>query len=181
MSKNISEFLTSYMDDARRCNSGNKKEKNCKYNLKNRKNKVYYIKDKTTQQQEVMKIYTGYYGNMKAYRGMVCVGISIGTPKWLKVDIPNCRALNPKPYMLHMEREQYTRAYNQLLKGLSPQEIVRFLEEVSGGKDVVLLCYEKPEDFCHRQLVAEWLTRNGVSVEEYFKPVEQGVEQMELF
>lgn len=24
------------------------------------------------------------------------------------------------------------------------------------GPDVVLLCYEKPGQFCHRRLVAEW-------------------------
>ena len=130
-----------------------------------------------------MKIYTGYYGNMRAYRGMTCVAISLGVPKWLNFPIPNCRVLNPKPYMLHMEQGQYTAAYNRILDSLSPQYIVEFLEGVSEGRDVVLLCYEKPGDFCHRQLVAEWLNRNGISVEEYFQPVEQKQEpdQMELF
>lgn len=28
-------------------------------------------------------------------------------------------------------------------------------------KDIVFVCYEKPGDFCHRHLLAEWLTFNG--------------------
>lgn len=32
---------------------------------------------------------------------------------------------------------------------------------------VALLCYEKPEDFCHRHLVAQWLTENGYQCTEY--------------
>ena len=36
-----------------------------------------------------MKIYTGYYGNMKAYRGMTCIAISLGVPKWLSPPLPN--------------------------------------------------------------------------------------------
>lgn len=132
-----------------------------------------------------MKIYTGYYRNMRAYHGMTCVAISLSVPRWLNASLPNCRVLNPKPYMLHMEQEQYTVAYNRILDSLSPRQIVEFLEGVSEGKDVVLLCYENPGYFCHRQLVAAWLNKNGISVEEYFKPVEKKskpeYDQMELF
>ena len=32
--------------------------------------------------------------------------------------------------------------------------------------DIVLLCYEKPDEFCHRHLVAEWFNRNGIYVVE---------------
>lgn len=131
-----------------------------------------------------MKIYTGYYGNMKAYRGMACVAISLSIPKWLTVQLPNCRELNPKPYMLHMDKEPYTAAYNRILDSLSPQDIVAFLERVSDGKDVVLLCFEKPGDFCHRQLVAEWLNKNlQLDVREYAKsePPKPKIVQPELF
>ena len=27
-------------------------------------------------------------------------------------------------------------------------------------------CYEKPSDFCHRHLVADWLNKNGVECKE---------------
>lgn len=36
-----------------------------------------------------------------------------------------------------------------------------------GENDIVLICYEKPSDFCHRQLVAEWLNKNGFKCEEW--------------
>lgn len=133
-----------------------------------------------------MRIYTGYYGNMKAYRGMQCVGISLGVPRWLKDEVPNCRALNPAPWMLRLERAPYTEVYNKLLSERNPQDILAFLTNASNGKDVVLLCYEKPNEFCHRQLVAEWLTaETGNEVIEFTvaaaEPEKHEPEQMELF
>ena len=35
------------------------------------------------------------------------------------------------------------------------------------GKNITLICYEKPSDFCHRHLVAEWLNQNGFKCEEW--------------
>lgn len=35
------------------------------------------------------------------------------------------------------------------------------------GKDIALICYEKPSDFCHRHLVAEWLNQNGYRCDEW--------------
>lgn len=32
--------------------------------------------------------------------------------------------------------------------------------------DIYLVCYEKPGDFCHRHLVADWFTANGIEVKE---------------
>ena len=35
------------------------------------------------------------------------------------------------------------------------------------GDNAVMLCYEKPGDFCHRHLIADWITKNtGITVEE---------------
>ena len=41
------------------------------------------------------------------------------------------------------------------------------LAEKSQDEDIVLICYEKPGDFCHRHLVANWLRHQGYPVEEY--------------
>lgn len=131
-----------------------------------------------------MRIYTGYYGNMRAYQGMTCVAISLSVPKWLSAPLSNIRELNPKPWMLHMEKEQYTEAYNRILAKLSARKIIDFINTVSDGKPVVLLCFEKPCDFCHRELVAAWLNRElGLDVQEYVKPdaAESELRQMELF
>lgn len=32
---------------------------------------------------------------------------------------------------------------------------------------IALICYEKPSDFCHRHLVADWLNKNGIPCEEW--------------
>jgi uncharacterized protein (DUF488 family) len=32
---------------------------------------------------------------------------------------------------------------------------------------IVLLCYEKPDSFCHRHLVAKWFNENGFPIEEW--------------
>lgn len=32
-------------------------------------------------------------------------------------------------------------------------------------KDICLVCYERPSDFCHRRLVADWLIENGFKCE----------------
>lgn len=44
------------------------------------------------------------------------------------------------------------------------------------------MCYEKSEDFCHRHLVAEWLTGAGFPVEEFREQEETQIwEQESLF
>lgn len=56
--------------------------------------------------------------------------------------------------------EQY---YKEVLDKLDPQIVFAEL-----GENAILLCYEKPGDFCHRRLVAEWLKcKLGVRIEEY--------------
>lgn len=57
--------------------------------------------------------------------------------------------------------EYYIRTYNEMLSKLNPHEIAKEL-----GENAVLLCYEKPSDFCHRHLVAKWLTDAGIACEE---------------
>lgn len=32
--------------------------------------------------------------------------------------------------------------------------------------DIYLVCYEKPGDFCHRHLVADWMIKGGINVQE---------------
>lgn len=133
-----------------------------------------------------MRIYTGYYGNLKAYAGLKSIGISIGTPRWLP-RMEKYPLLFPKRWMLPLEREPYTEAYRtHILMGLNPRAVLSDLERLSGGADVVLLCYEKPGDFCHRQLVAEWLrAKTGLEVGEYValpaRPPEPEFEEMRLF
>ncbi len=53
--------------------------------------------------------------------------------------------------------------YDIVLSKLDPQTIFDEL-----GENSVLLCFEKPTEFCHRFLVAGWLEMNlGIEIDEF--------------
>ena len=55
-------------------------------------------------------------------------------------------------------QENYVKRFKaEILGNLSRDQVLKDLEELSGGKDVALCCYEKPGDFCHRHIVKDWL------------------------
>lgn len=54
--------------------------------------------------------------------------------------------------MLRMPRLKYIEEYRKhVLSKLDP----RVIADVAAG--FILCCYEKPNDFCHRRIVAEWI------------------------
>lgn len=58
----------------------------------------------------------------------------------------------------------------EVLDGLDAATVIKelnYLVSNVNGKDIALICYEKPSDFCHRHLVAEWLIKNGFQCEEW--------------
>ena len=52
--------------------------------------------------------------------------------------------------------------YDEVLLPLNPREVISELFDLVGDrkKTICLMCYETPEKFCHRHLVADWL--NGM-------------------
>ena len=122
-----------------------------------------------------MKIYTSYFANLKKIsKELIPIAICGKSPEWYKGI--EYKKLAPK-YDFFMEWKQssapnkneiYTKQFGkQVLDKLSIENVLKDLSEKSNGKDVVLLCYEKPSDFCHRHLVCEWLNDNGVECSEY--------------
>ena len=80
------------------------------------------------------------------------------------------KKLNPDYSYMNDQESEYTPKFEQKLKNLSAKSVVKELEELSLGKDVVLLCHEKAGEFCHRRLVADWLNRElGIEVPELGK------------
>jgi len=73
------------------------------------------------------------------------------------------------------DMQEYTRRFmEEILSQVDPQEI---LEK---HQDAVLLCWEKPGDFCHRQLVADWIEKaTGQKVPEI--TIEEITKQQRLF
>ena len=61
-------------------------------------------------------------------------------------------------YIEHFERE--------VLDDLNADTVFAELSALSGGQAFALICYERPGDFCHRHLVAEWFCKNGYRCEE---------------
>ena len=62
----------------------------------------------------------------------------------------------------------YIQAYRErVLSRLNPDEVVRELYAGTSKSGIALICYEKPGDFCHRHLVADWLNENGLECLEW--------------
>jgi len=119
-----------------------------------------------------MEIFTSYYGNLRKLRenNIIPVGISLGIPKYFQGH--NLRYLAPTYDILKLEKEEeYTPAYLMHLEKVDMERLRDDFSIISGnegGKDIALLCYEKPGEFCHRRLFAEWLKeKTGYEVKEY--------------
>ena len=54
----------------------------------------------------------------------------------------------------------------EVLVQLNADTVFKELSALSGGQTFALICYERPSDFCHRHLVAEWFCKNGYRCEE---------------
>jgi hypothetical protein len=96
-----------------------------------------------------------------------CVAISARVPK--DYNGRRCKKLAPPYWMVkksksgQMTDKEFEREFKRcVLEKLDAREI---LEEI--GDDAILLCWEKPGEFCHRTLVAEWLSEElGIKVKE---------------
>ena len=110
-------------------------------------------------------IQTSYYSNKQlryATGKFRLIGISQGVPKWFDGEV--FKALAPTWQMVRMkDMEKYTQLYkSEILAKLNPVKLADLLD------DTILLCWEKPGEFCHRRLVAEWLeAATGVPVPEF--------------
>jgi hypothetical protein len=103
-----------------------------------------------------MKIYTGYFAKLNQYRkvGLITISIARFNKYYYGAEL---KILAPTPEMIHEPELPYIPKYNLILSRLNKEQIISQIRSLSDGKDCILLCYEKPSDFCHRHLVAEWL------------------------
>lgn len=118
-----------------------------------------------------MKIYTSYFAKLKNIPdNVVPVSISRKPPKGYggteyKLLAPSS-ALLSEWHRNHNEAD-YRFKFAKQLTSLDASRIVDVLNYISGGLDIVLVCYKKPTKFCHRHIVAEWLNKHGYDVEEW--------------
>ena len=121
-----------------------------------------------------MKIYTSYFAKLRSLpENIIPISICGKAPEWYTG--LQYKKLAPK-YGFFMEwKKNHDNNYyiehfdSEVLNLLDAKTIYEELSKMSGEKDVVLICYEKPSDFCHRHLVAKWLAKNGIPCEEYYE------------
>lgn len=124
-------------------------------------------------------IYTTYFAQLRNLpENIIPVSICGKAPSWYKG--LQYKKLAPK-YDFFMEwkknhdNDYYIKCFNeQVLGALSANDVILDLSRMIcsfnvGESDICLVCYEKPDDFCHRHLVAQWLCANGFPCTEWMK------------
>lgn len=122
-------------------------------------------------------IYTSYFAQLnKLPENIIPISICVKAPDWYKG--LQYKKLAPKYDFLKkwkedQNNEYYIKCFNeQILDKLDWFQVYEELHDLadSCGKphyEIALICYEKPSDFCHRHLVADWFNKNLIKCEEY--------------
>ena len=112
-----------------------------------------------------MVIYTSYFAQLrKIPDNIVPISICAKAPDWYSGI--QYKKLAPKygflmKYKQNQDRDAYINSFQkEILDVLNQDDVVSELSALSEGKDIVLLCFEKTQDFCHRHLVADWLNEH---------------------
>ena len=119
-------------------------------------------------------IYTSYFAQLRNLpENIIPIAICGKSPDWYKG--LEYKKLAPKwsffsKWKKNHDNDYYIKHFNDEV--LNKQDILIVYEELmhlSNYQDIALICYEKPEDFCHRHLVASWFNKNGIECEEWRK------------
>lgn len=122
-------------------------------------------------------IYTSYFANLKKMpKDIIPIAICGKSPKgWKGLEY---KKLAPKYWFFQVWKaihwnEFYIYCYEkEVLDTLDPHEVVVELFRLAklknpDVKDIVLVCFEKSGDFCHRHLDANWLNDYEYEVKEW--------------
>lgn len=123
-----------------------------------------------------MEVGTGYFAKAMKYHtmGYVQVCISRKMPWFVPLTVPMYHYMDLAPtneiLALKDNPNEYTQRYEtEILSRVNRNVFVAYLKGLceSTKKDkVALMCYEAPDKFCHRHIVARWLNEIGLKVEE---------------
>lgn len=112
-----------------------------------------------------MRIYTSYFANAKNLHDKSLVSIANSTPKlnailakkaWPSI-VPDWTTIVQPIKAGQITEEEYAIRYMKQLEQIDVCRLFNWFLSISRGKDVVLLCYETPDKFCHRHILAKWL------------------------
>lgn len=117
-------------------------------------------------------IYTSYFAKLRSLpKDIIPISICAKPPYWYNG--LQYKKLAPKydffmKWKENHDNDYYIKCFNeQVLSNLNPTEVYQELCDLAKSGNIALICYEKPSDFCHRHLVADWLNENGVECKEY--------------
>jgi len=119
-------------------------------------------------------IFTSYFANIKNIKHKKLISISRFTPKWLP-DIQEAKELAPSTKLLEdykkglVDDDTYIERYHK--ETLSKLNRKLIYEKYNNS---VFLCYEKHGDFCHRQIVSDWLSEENFKIKE-IKPMKTAI------
>jgi len=104
---------------------------------------------------------------------IVKVSISLYQPRFGNFKIYKSLAPSESIFMEYKSgkigEDGYIRRYKkEILEPLDIDKVIKDLMELSDGKDVVLLCYEK-DAFCHRHIDRLWFNGLGIECIEWHK------------
>lgn len=116
---------------------------------------------------------SGDEGKLAGFEGRSCRNLSPYTffRKWKEKELEIENRFKNKSisqeeysYLKKLNEDDYIRKfYEKVLSPLNPKQVYEHL-----GENAVLLCFEKPTEFCHRFLVAGWLELNlAIQIDEY--------------
>jgi hypothetical protein len=121
-----------------------------------------------------MLTYYFFGENLEQFTNIVVISRTLthGTYKMLErkgIQYRTCVELQPDwktmvgPYKNGtLTENDYERLYTIQLNRLDPHTLFNQL-----GSDAVLVCYEPSNKFCHRHIVAKWLSSHGYHTEEF--------------
>lgn len=135
------------------------------------KNGYNFVED-----EDCLSLATGYFAKIKNYvkRGFTPVSVSALSPNWFSG--AQYRKVAPSRNLLfrfkkkEISEDQYVSEYiRDVLSKLSCEDILKDLRSLVNSERIVLICYEKPFDFCHRHILSYWFRRQGFNVGELSK------------
>jgi hypothetical protein len=115
--------------------------------------------------------------NFWIYKGAGRISISRYQPRFLPKDYAVFKALAPGAWFNKVDEAEYRRLYQEILDSLNPREVWDELHRLAGEAEPVLLCYEKPGEFCHRRIVAEWFYNELGKMVRKYAPVPKNKEK----
>lgn len=109
----------------------------------------------------MIQIFTSYFAKARQFspEKYLVVSISRFSPRgWTGT---KCPVFAPSPQLLHdykagMDKQDYVMCYRSEMGQIkNMRDVFARLSQLAKGRDIILCCYEKTGDFCHRHILTD--------------------------